>query len=91
MEENDLRDLESLFAQVEDPRMERTKLHRLGDMDLTRNWGFLRTFRAQQFKRLAQNDDWKPMEKDILPTEPQSEKRSPNPLPGSSLTSSTYC
>jgi DDE_Tnp_1-associated len=31
MEENDLRDLESLFAQVEDPRMERTKLHRLRD------------------------------------------------------------
>lgn len=32
MEENDLRDLESLFAQVEDPRMERTKLHRLRDI-----------------------------------------------------------
>src|SRR5450759_3345166 len=32
MEENDLRDLESIFAQVEDPRMERTKLHRLGDI-----------------------------------------------------------
>jgi hypothetical protein len=31
MEENDLRDLENLFAQVEDPRMERTKLHRLRD------------------------------------------------------------
>ena len=25
MEDNDLRDLESLFAQVEDPRMERTR------------------------------------------------------------------
>jgi predicted transposase YbfD/YdcC len=32
MEENDLRDLESLFAQVEDPRLERTKLHRLRDI-----------------------------------------------------------
>ena len=31
MEENDLRDLESIFAQVEDPRMERTRLHRLRD------------------------------------------------------------
>lgn len=32
MEENNLRDLESLFAQVEDPRIERTKLHRLRDI-----------------------------------------------------------
>jgi len=32
MEKNDLRDLESLFAQVEDPRMERTRLHRLRDI-----------------------------------------------------------
>jgi predicted transposase YbfD/YdcC len=32
MEENDLRDLESLFGQVEDPRMERTKRHRLRDI-----------------------------------------------------------
>ena len=32
MEENELRDLESLFAQVEDPRLERTKLHRLRDI-----------------------------------------------------------
>jgi predicted transposase YbfD/YdcC len=32
MEENDLRDLESIFAQVEDPRMERTKLYRLRDI-----------------------------------------------------------
>lgn len=32
MEENDLRDLESLFTQVEDPRMERTELHRLRDI-----------------------------------------------------------
>jgi predicted transposase YbfD/YdcC len=31
MEANDLRDLESIFAQVEDPRMERTRLHRLRD------------------------------------------------------------
>ena len=29
MKENDLRDMERIFAQVEDPRMERTKLHRL--------------------------------------------------------------
>jgi predicted transposase YbfD/YdcC len=32
MKDDDLRDLESLFAQVEDPRMERTKLHRLRDI-----------------------------------------------------------
>lgn len=32
VEENDWRDLESLFAQVEDPRMERTRLHRLQDI-----------------------------------------------------------
>src|SRR5450631_3242524 len=32
MEENDLRDLESIFAQVEDPRMDRTRLHRLRDI-----------------------------------------------------------
>src|SRR5260370_33380439 len=32
MEENDQRDLESLFAQVQDPRLERTKLHRLRDI-----------------------------------------------------------
>jgi len=32
MEDKGLRDLESLFAQVEDPRMERTKLHRLRDI-----------------------------------------------------------
>jgi predicted transposase YbfD/YdcC len=32
MEERDLRDLETLFAQVEDPRVERTKLHRLRDI-----------------------------------------------------------
>jgi predicted transposase YbfD/YdcC len=32
MEKNDLRDLESIFAQVEDPRLERTKLHRLRDI-----------------------------------------------------------
>jgi predicted transposase YbfD/YdcC len=32
MEENDWRDLESIFAQVEDPRIERTKLHRLRDI-----------------------------------------------------------
>src|SRR5579872_6132518 len=32
MEEHGRRDLESIFAQVEDPRMERTKLHRLRDI-----------------------------------------------------------
>jgi hypothetical protein len=32
MEERDLRDLETIFAHVEDPRMERTKLHRLRDI-----------------------------------------------------------
>jgi len=31
MEEIELRDLETIFAQVEDPRVERTKLHRLRD------------------------------------------------------------
>jgi predicted transposase YbfD/YdcC len=32
VEENDLRDLESIFAHVEDPRMERTRRHRLRDI-----------------------------------------------------------
>ena len=32
MEERDLRDLETIFAQVEDPRLERTELHRLRDI-----------------------------------------------------------
>src|SRR6516162_10780870 len=32
LEERDLRDLETMFAQVEDPRIERTKLHRLRDI-----------------------------------------------------------
>jgi|SRR6266487_4641171 len=32
MEERDLRALETIFAHVEDPRMERTKLHRLRDI-----------------------------------------------------------
>ncbi len=32
MEERDQRSLETIFAQVEDPRMERTKLHRLRDI-----------------------------------------------------------
>jgi predicted transposase YbfD/YdcC len=41
MEENDLRDLESLFAQVEDPRMERTKLHRLRDIIILAICGIL--------------------------------------------------
>jgi predicted transposase YbfD/YdcC len=41
MEENDLRDLESIFAQVEDPRMERTKLHRLRDIIIVAICGVL--------------------------------------------------
>jgi hypothetical protein len=41
MEENDRRDLESLFAQVEDPRMERTKRHRLRDIILLAICGVL--------------------------------------------------
>lgn len=32
MEVREQRDLETIFAQVEDPRMERTKLHRLRDI-----------------------------------------------------------
>ena len=32
MEERDVRDLETMFAQVEDPRIERTKRHRLRDI-----------------------------------------------------------
>src|SRR6266568_4752008 len=32
MEERELRDLETIFAQVEDPRLERTKQHRLRDI-----------------------------------------------------------
>jgi hypothetical protein len=32
MEEHNLRDLENMFAQVEDPRLERSKLHRLHDI-----------------------------------------------------------
>src|SRR5579864_8289998 len=32
MEKRELRDLETIFAQVEDPRIERTKLHRLRDI-----------------------------------------------------------
>ena len=32
MEERDLRSLETIFAHVEDPRMDRTKLHRLRDI-----------------------------------------------------------
>jgi hypothetical protein len=32
MEERELRDLETRFAQVEDPRIKRTKLHRLRDI-----------------------------------------------------------
>ena len=32
MEERELRDRETIFAQVEDPRIERTRLHRLRDI-----------------------------------------------------------
>ena len=32
MEKGELRDLETIFAQVEDPRVERTKRHRLRDI-----------------------------------------------------------
>jgi hypothetical protein len=32
MKERDVYDLETLFAEVEDPRVERTKLHRLRDI-----------------------------------------------------------
>jgi hypothetical protein len=35
MEERELRDLETIFAQVEDPCIERTKLHRLRDIIIT--------------------------------------------------------
>ena len=41
MEENDLRDLESIFAQVEDPRMERTKRHQLRDIIILAMCGVL--------------------------------------------------
>src|SRR5258708_32836900 len=41
MEENNLRDLESLVAQMEDPRMERTKLHRLRDIIILAICGIL--------------------------------------------------
>ena len=34
MEEGALRDLETLFSQVEDPRIERTKRHRLRDVSI---------------------------------------------------------
>jgi glycosyltransferase involved in cell wall biosynthesis len=39
--------------------------------------GPFRTFRAQQFKQLAQDDDWRPLKKGFLPTWPLYEKRSP--------------
>ena len=41
MEENDLRNLESMFARVEDPRMERTKLHHLRDIIILAMCGVL--------------------------------------------------
>lgn len=41
MEEKDLRDLESLFAQVEDPRRDRTKRHRLRDIIILAICGIL--------------------------------------------------
>ncbi len=42
MEETDLRALETIFAQVEDPRMERTKLHRLRDSIIIAICGVIR-------------------------------------------------
>ena len=53
MEERELRDLETIFAQVEDPRLERTKLHRLHDIIIIAicgvicgadGWWYYRTF-----------------------------------------------
>jgi hypothetical protein len=41
MEERDLRDLETIFAQVEDPRIERTKQHRLRDMSIIASCGVI--------------------------------------------------
>ena len=41
MEEVELQDLETLFAQVEDPRVERTKLHRLRDSIIIANCGVI--------------------------------------------------
>jgi predicted transposase YbfD/YdcC len=41
MEEGDLRDLETIFAQVEDPRIERTKEHRLRDIIILAICGIL--------------------------------------------------
>src|SRR5436305_13985918 len=41
MEERDVRDLETIFAQVEDPRIERTKLHRLRDIIIIAIWGVI--------------------------------------------------
>ncbi len=38
MEESELRDLETLFAQVEDTRVERIELHRLRDIIFLRLW-----------------------------------------------------
>ncbi len=41
MEERDLRALETIFAHVEDPRMERTKLHRLRDIIIIAIFGVI--------------------------------------------------
>ena len=41
MEERDLRDLETIFAQVEDPRIERTKGHRLRDIMILARCGVI--------------------------------------------------
>jgi len=41
MEEKGRRDLESIFAQVEDPRIERTKRHRLRDIMILAMCGVL--------------------------------------------------
>ena len=41
MEERDVRDLETIFAQVEDPRIERTKRHRLRDIIISAMCGVI--------------------------------------------------
>ncbi len=42
LKENELRDLETLFAKVEDPRTERTKRHRLRDIIILAICGTIR-------------------------------------------------
>ena len=57
MEERELRDLETIFAQVEDPRMERTKLHRLRDIIITGDlWSDLRSRRMGRDRRIWEGE-----------------------------------